>query len=225
MGTVSQWQTNAGSPASRPSTLFFGLSRGGKARSSATIAVFLFSVSAGCDSRVRGIRLALLMAGSAFFLVLILSSYLAAGPMTTDPNGFYGFEWGLLLADVQDLIQVESREHVQAYELKEGAPKLGEATVDSLRFVTFDGQFARATIHYHGNQTHTQILAYLQSLYGLVDRTPGSMMRGLNQQFTWRGPQTEVNLTYDGGKERGHIFIESRTLAPRFNDVLPEHAF
>ncbi|MDC8446888.1 MAG: hypothetical protein LV473_00875 [Nitrospira sp.] len=109
--------------------------------------------------------------------------------------------------------------------MKRGPLKLGEATVDSLRFVTFDEQFARVTIHYRGNQTHNQILTHLQSLFGPIERIPGSMMRGLNQQFTWRGPNTEVNLTYQENMTRGFVSIESRTLAPRFNDILPEHGF
>ena len=147
------------------------------------------------------------------------------GDMAKDPNGFYGITWGAQLADALDLIQVETGEHVQAYELKHGPPKVGDAAVESLRFVTFDGQFARVTIHYRGSQTHNQILTHLQSLFGPIDRTPGSMIRGLNQQFTWRGPNTEVNLTYQESLERGFVSIDSRTLAPRFNDVLPEHGF
>ena len=148
-----------------------------------------------------------------------------AGVMAKDPSGFYGIPWGARLADVQDLVQVESGEDVQAYELKKGPPSLGEARVESLRFVTFKGKFARATIRYRGDQSHTQILAYLESQFGAADRSPGSMMRGLNQQFNWRGPDTEVNLTYEAFQGRGFVFIESRVLAPRFNDVLPEHNF
>ena len=172
-------------------------------------------------------QLAMLMVGNALCGVLILSSHLAADPMTTDPNGFYGFQWGTSLLEVQDLIKIESGEHVQAYELKRGPLKLGEATVDSLRFVTFDEQFARVTIHYRGNQIHNQILTHLQSLFGPIERIPGSiMMRGLNQQFTWRGPNTEVNLTYQENLMRGFVSIESRTLAPRFNDdILLEDGF
>jgi hypothetical protein len=51
------------------------------------------------------------------------------------------------------------------------------------------------------------------------------MMRGLNQQFTWRNQNTEVNLSYRSYQDRGTVFIESRTLAPRFIDVLPNDAF
>lgn len=174
------------------------------------------------DSRVRVICLGLFWFGSVFTLLFLVSPHLGAGPMTTDPNGFYGFQWGTSLADVQDLIKVESGEHIQKYELKHGPPIVGDAVVDSMRFVTFDGEFARVTIHYHGGQTHNKIMSYLESLFGPIDMTPGAMMRGLSQQSDWRGPQTEINLIYDGTQERGYIFIENRTLAPRFNDSIPE---
>ncbi|MDC8446887.1 MAG: hypothetical protein LV473_00870 [Nitrospira sp.] len=72
----------------------------------------VFLIPAGCDSHARTIRLALLMIGNALCGVFILSSHLAADPMTTDPNGFYGFQWGTSLSDVQYLIKVESGEHV-----------------------------------------------------------------------------------------------------------------
>ena len=50
------------------------------------------------------------------------------------------------------------------------------------------------------------------------------MTRGLNQQYNWRGTETEINLTYQAGTERGYIFIDSRTLAPRFNDDITDSA-
>jgi hypothetical protein len=85
-----------------------------------------------------------------------------------------------------------------------------------------DDQFARVTIRYRGEATHKHVLNYLERTYGEVDRIPGQMTRGLNQQYNWRGPESEINLTYEGNSERGYIFIESRTLAPRFNDGLTD---
>jgi hypothetical protein len=148
-----------------------------------------------------------------------------AGEMERDPGGFYGIRWGAKLADVPELVQVEAGDRLQTYEFKHGAPLLGDARPDSVRLIAIHGQFARATVRYRGAQTHGQILAYLEREFGRADRTPGSMIRGLNQEFNWRGSDTEVNLTYEGFGERGIIFIESRTLAPRFNDVIPEHGY
>ena len=74
-------------------------------------------------------------------------------------------------------------------------------------------------------ETHEQVVAYLQSRFGPIERMPGSMMRGLSQTYTWRGPETQINLTYQGMGARGFIFIESRTFAARFIDMLPEHAY
>lgn len=120
---------------------------------------------------------------------------------------------------------MESVGRQQHYELVERPPRFGGIPVESLRLVAIDDQFARVTIRYHGQDTHSAVMRQLEDQYGPAERLQGSMLRGLNQQFTWRGPYTEVNLTYDGGQERGSLFIESRTLAPRFLDSLPEHAF
>ncbi len=142
-----------------------------------------------------------------------------------EDNGFFGIRWGTRLADVADLLLIESDDRIQTFELKSGPPQLGEAKVGMLRFVAIEGEFARVSIHYSGAQNHAHILTYLQSQFGPIERVPGSMLRGLNQQFTWRTPNTEVNLTYNSYQERGIVFIESRTLAPRFNDVIPESAY
>ena len=47
-----------------------------------------------------------------------------------------------------------------------------------MRFLTVDGKFARVTVRYQGKATHDQILTYLQSLYGSLDRTPGQFTGG-----------------------------------------------
>lgn len=165
------------------------------------------------------------LAGIGLCLSALVTGPIAAGGAEQDPNGFYGIRWGTRLADVADLVRVESADRIQSYELKNGPPLLGDAKVDVLRFIAIEGELARVSIRYSGTHTHTRILAYFASHYGAFDRTPGSMMRGLNQQFTWRGSETEVNLTYESYRERGNVFVESRTLAPRFNDVLPEHGY
>lgn len=140
-------------------------------------------------------------------------------------DGFGGIRWGSRLADVAHLKLVDSTRRIQTYEWVEGPPPLGDAQVSKMQFVTIDGDFARVAIRYSGESNHRKILAYLESRYGPVDRSLGGMMRGLNQQYSWRTDETQVNLMYHSFRERGDVFIESRTLAPRFLDLLPEHAF
>jgi len=145
----------------------------------------------------------------------------SAGTLQNDPKGFHGLQWGSSLAKVPDLTLLKAEEHIHEYALKDGPLALGEAAVESITFYAYDGEFARVGIRYRGKKTHAQVLAYLQSHYGPIDRSPGSMMRGLNQQFNWRGTDTEINLTYEAKGERGFIFFDSRTLAPKFNEFLP----
>lgn len=141
-----------------------------------------------------------------------------AVPMLNDPNGYEGFAWGAPLADSGRLTQVDSGFATKGYELKQKPPKFGEVLVDSLRFFTVHGKFGRVVVHYHGDAVHAQIMRYLQDTFGPIDRTPGQVASHLNQQYTWRGPESEINLTYDAVTQRANLFLESRTLAPRFNE-------
>jgi hypothetical protein len=113
---------------------------------------------------------------------------------------------------------------VTEYELKGVAPSFGGVPVQSIRLSSVDDQFARVTIRYQGEESHKLILAYLEREFGSIERIPGQMMRGLNQQYNWRGNDSEINLTYQASTERGFVFIDSRTLAPRFNDHITDSA-
>ncbi len=144
-----------------------------------------------------------------------------ATTMTNDPKGFHGIPWGSALNNVEFSVSHPGT-RISDYRLKNGTPRFADTDVDSIMFSTVDDQFARVTIRYRGEGTHKKLLAYLEHTYGEIDRLPGQMTRGLNQQYNWRGPETEINLTYEGNLERGYIFIESRTLSPRFNDGLTD---
>jgi hypothetical protein len=48
-------------------------------------------------------------------------------------------------------------------------------------------------------------------------------MRGLDQQYNWRGTGTGINLIY--GEYRRQFFIESRLFAPRFNEGILDGTF
>ena len=148
-----------------------------------------------------------------------------AVPMVNDPKGFNGIPWGSELDGRPEMALVNTARRIKEYDVKNGPPHLGEAKVEMMRFTTVEGKFARVTIRYRGKDVHDRILADLQARYGPLDRTPGQTMRGFNQQYNWRGTDTEVNMTYEGQGERGFLFIESALLAPRFNDTLPEHAY
>ena len=183
------------------------------------------------DSKIR--RSLWVPTGRGVLAVLVGMTWAAAAlaptrvhaiPMQNDPEGFHGISWGAPLDTIKELTLSSSWDHMAEYEFNAGPPRLGEAPLTSVKLTTVNGKFARVTIHYQGTNTHTQVLAYLEERYGVIELMPGSMVRGLNQQFNWRGPETEINLTYQGMGERGFVFIESRTLAPRFTDVLSEHS-
>jgi hypothetical protein len=159
---------------------------------------------------------------SAYGLLLFIAPSPFAAEMLNDPRGFNGIPWGTSLHGRPDLILKAPGDRIQAYERKEGPLPLGQANVDSMRFFTVDGQFARVVVRYHGKTTHEQVLAYLQSRFGASDYRPEQMMRGLNQAHTWRGEESHINLTYEEMSQRGFVFFESRVLAPDFLENIGE---
>ena len=143
-----------------------------------------------------------------------------AVPMVNDPKGFEGIPWGAAFSETADFVLVENSPHIKGYELKQGPPPLGPAKVDSMRFLTLDGQFARVVIRYHGKATHDQIVAYFQSRYGPLDQTPGQISKGLVQQLNWQGDESGIGLTYESLNDRGIIFFEYRPSALKFSEGL-----
>ena len=152
------------------------------------------------------------------FSIILQNTLVFAVPMQNDPNGFEGIPWGATFSETDTFKKVEDAGPSQTYELKTGVPSLGPVKVDSLRFVTAEGKFARVTIRYQGKATHDQILAYLQSLYGLLDRTPGQIAGGPVKVYNWTGFETDVTLRYETGTDRGIIFFESQELRRKITD-------
>jgi hypothetical protein len=166
-----------------------------------------------CDPRLWRTSLACL-----FFSLLLLGASAFAVPMQNDPNGFEGIPWGATFSETDTFIKIEDTGKSQTYELKTGAPSLGPGRVDSMRFVTSEGKFARVIVRYQGSVTHDRILAYLQSLYGPLDRTPGQFAGGSIKFFSWTGFETDVNLRYETGTDRGIIFFESQELRRKMTE-------
>lgn len=167
-------------------------------------------------------RFSLGFAGLLFALVIPCAGQ--AVPMINDPQGFHDIPWGAALSERIDLESTRSGGHVSEYRVKGEQPSFAGAEMSGIAYVSVDDKFARVIVRYQGEQTHKQVLRYLETQFGPLERIPGQMARGLNQQYNWRGPETEINLTYQAATERGHIFIDSRTLAPRFNDQLTDSA-
>jgi hypothetical protein len=145
-------------------------------------------------------------------------------PMMNDPKGFHDIPWGTALSTRHDLETTRVSPHVVEYLLKTDPSSFAGAEMTSILYVSLDDQFARVIIRYQGEPIHKQVLTFLENQFGKLVRIPGQMARGLNQQYNWRGSDTEINLTYQAGTERGYIFIDSRTLAPRFNDDITDSA-
>jgi hypothetical protein len=161
-----------------------------------------------------------------FCAYLLLSGTAISGtPIDQDPNGFFGIQWGTALANRNDLKEIDASNTLHIYTLKDGEPHVEGILMESVKLYGVEDQYARALFRYKGETTHKSLLQYLENRFGKSGPSHGTMMRGLNQQYTWRGPETEITITYHGFRERGFLTAESRVLAPRFLDVHSDHSF
>ena len=157
----------------------------------------------------------------SLFCAVVLSSGMAlAVQMQEDPKGFEGIPWGASLSESETFGKVEDTGRLKTYELKGGAPSFGPAKVESMKFTTVDDRFARVTVRYQGKETHDQLLGFLQSRYGALDRTPGQFAGGAVKLFAWEGVDTVVSLRYETRTDRGIIFFENPSLASRIEGAM-----
>jgi hypothetical protein len=154
------------------------------------------------------------------FPVMVLFTELHVRPafpvtMASDPKGFEGIPWGAAFKETPDFAVVESTPRIKGYELKQRPPRSDPLTWIPCGFSRLT-ESLRVVVRYQGQQTHDQLLAFLERKYGLLDRAPGQFAEVRAYQFNWRGSYTQINLTYDRKTNRGTIFFDSTELTPAF---------
>ncbi len=163
--------------------------------------------------------------GNTLLLVLFSTSVtFAVSPISNDPQGFADIKWGAPLHNMKRLSLIDLDGRIQTYQFTNNSFKFADTKVESFRLLSIDGKFARVMIRYQGEETHQAIMQYLTNQYGKVKRRPGSMLRGLTQENTWRGNETEASLNYREHGARGFLMIQSRILAPKFLDLASDHS-
>lgn len=152
--------------------------------------------------------------------ILLLPPIAPAGavPMQNDPNGFEGIPWGAAFTESDRFLKVEDAGRVQTYELTSTPRTLGPATVESMKFSTIEGKFARVMVRYTGKETHDRLLTFLQQQFGPIDQSPGQMTGGAVKFFNWQGPDSAIILRYDLRTSQGVIFFESEAFRVKLNE-------
>ena len=158
---------------------------------------------------------------SVLTLGVVLLSPIApalAVPMENDPNGFEGIPWGAAFTESDQFVKVEDAGRIQTYELTSTPRTLGSVLVESMKFSTVEGKFARVMVRYTGKETHDRLLTFLQQQFGPIDQTPGQMAGGVVKFFNWQGPDSAIILRYDLRTSQGVIFFESEAFRVKLNE-------
>lgn len=152
------------------------------------------------------------------FLTTSLTGQALAIPIEHDTRDFEGIPWGATFEESDTFKRVDDTGRLKAYELIGTAPALGGVPVDSMRFLTALGHFARVVVKYHGKEAHQQIVQYLEKRYGELDRTPGQIASGAVKFYNWHGDETNITLRYESRTDLGVLFFESQVWAPQLSE-------
>ena len=116
------------------------------------------------------------MHAAIVMLCLFDSSPSAFGvTILNDPNGFEDISWGTILSETEHFVEIEDSGRLQTYEQRGRPSLLGPTMVDSIQFTTFERKFGRVTVRYSGQETHEEIMTYLQSKYGRLIEHQGKL--------------------------------------------------
>jgi hypothetical protein len=157
--------------------------------------------------------------------IFLCSPVLSATPIAQDPKGFFGSLWGKSLEDRSDLKEIDANNTLHVYTIKIGPPQVEGIEMESVKLFALEEKYARALFHYQGEAIHKSLLHYLETHFGKIQNQNRFMRQGLSQHYTWRGPETEITLTYHGFRERGFLAAESRIYAPLFLDAMSDHSY
>lgn len=175
-------------------------------------------VVAACGHRwAHQLRAALLgLAAASLLAVAAVPAW--AITIEHDTRDFEGIPWGATFEESDTFKKVDDTGRLKAYELTAATPTLGGIAVDSMRFYTALGHFARVAVRYHDKDTHDRIMKYLEGRYGELDRTPGQIAAGLVKFHNWYGDETTITLRYETRTDQGVIFFESQVWTPQLSE-------
>jgi hypothetical protein len=134
----------------------------------------------------------------------------------SEPDGFAGIKWGTPFSEVKsDMVEsrsisdpAEPNVKIKIHYTQKGDPlKMGEAQLDKVEYVFWQGKFAEARINATGPENFDRLKTFLFEKFGTVNKSQGA--------FFWDGSVTQIYLKYDGSAKPLLLTISSTTMTSR----------
>ena len=160
----------------------------------------------------------------AVALILVTGASIAsahAAKILDDPNGFNGYTWGTPLAKfpgfklVKDLGSTDFVKDIGVYENPGETLTLNEAPLGMIRYRFVENQLESISFRYTGRENRNKLVRWLEERYGKLTAPERRMVNALS----WFGDQTVINLKYDVATKNGVLYVFSKALSHRFNEV------
>jgi len=160
----------------------------------------------------------------AVALILVMGVSLTpvrAANIPDDPGGFNGHTWGTPLAKfpgfklVRDLGSTDFVDNNGVYENPGETLTLNEAPLATIRYRFVENQLESISFRYTGRENRNKLVRWLEERYGKLTAPERRMVNALS----WFGDQTVINLKYDVATKNGVLYVFSKALSHRFNEV------
>ena len=160
----------------------------------------------------------------AVALILVTGAAITPVPaakILDDPNGFNGHAWGAPLAKfagfklVKDLGSTDFVKDVGVYENPGETLTLNEVPMATIRYRFVENQLESISFRYTGRENRNKLVRWLEERYGKLTAPERRMVNALS----WFGDQTVINLKYDVVTKNGVLYVFSKALSHRFNEV------
>ena len=164
---------------------------------------------------VRALAVALILVTGASITPVL------AAKILDDPNGFNGYTWGMPLTKfpgfklVRDLGSTDFVQDVGVYENPGETLTLNEAPLATIRYRFVENQLESISFRYTGRENRDKLVRWLEERYGKLTAPERRMVNAV----PWYGDQTVINLKYDVVTKEGTLYVFSKALSHRFNEV------
>lgn len=139
-----------------------------------------------------------ILAASLVLISLFSAAWAADYAQVKPPTSFRGLSWGTPLADIPDLMPVQTAGFHDTYFKKDERLTFGDATIVSVAYYFRKDKLYRVGVAFNGRANHFLIKERLLSMYG--------QGRGVGQRYGWMWPDFSVEITFDDDAKGGGLF-------------------
>jgi hypothetical protein len=133
-------------------------------------------------------------------VLVFLIGALSAHAYENEPKEFRGLPWGTPILGLSDMVLVLDGGALKAYVRKDDDLTLGDAKLDRIHYIFYEGQFYCVYVQFTGATNFNEVHSALVEWHG-----PGEESSSTEKHYSWSGRATSLTLNYNGSTTKGEL--------------------